>query len=205
MNTRIEFILLFSLIIMLLFVPHFKDSVLEFFDFAFINLISILVIFYVFQYKPIYALLLTMIYMFCIMQRRKNIANIIIDEELNNLNICKNKKISAVMSVMKNKNIDNETKEKLVLQVIGMKIPKIQKYEIISLHSANKGNMEKVFETIYNEKSIPHLAFTKTLFQPQYKQIIKHNVNKSNIPNEIKTEIYNFINEKNNKKVSFVL
>ena len=205
MDNRIEFILLFLLIVMLMFVPHFKDSVLEFFDFAFINLVSLIIIFYVLQYKTQHGLLLSILYMFCITQRRKNIANIILDKQLNTLNISTEKKVSAVMTVMFNTNIDNNIKEKLVIQIIAMKIPKIKKHEIIALHITNGGNMEKVFRTLYNEESISHLPFTKLLYQSKYKQMILNSVKNSNIDNEIKTQIYNFINEKTDKKVSFNL
>lgn len=203
MDNRIEFILLFLLIITLLFVPQMKDSILEFFDFAFINVMCLLIIFYMLKYKLYHGIVLVILYVFCITQRRKNIANIIILKQLNTLNISTEKKVNAVITVIKNENISNENKESLVKQIIAMEIPKIKKYEIINLYIDNGGNMKNIFKTLYNDKSIPHLAFTKMLFRQEYKQVILKNIDNSVIDDEIKTQIYAFINEKSNKKVSF--
>lgn len=203
MDVRIEFILLVLLIILILFVPNLSNSFLELFDFPFINLVSILIIINSFKSNQNRGILLTLLYIFCIVQRRKNVVKLILTKQMDNLNLSTSRKIQATMSVMNNKNISNKEKENLVLQIIPMEIPKLKKYEIIKLHLNNGGDAQNVFNVLYNTPNLSHISFTKVLYMSEYKDIILDIVNRSNLDDEIRSNIIKFINEKNDKKVSF--
>lgn len=200
MDNRAEFILLILTVLLILFVPEMKDSFLELFDFAFINFLSMMIIFYTMNDNFIRGSIFAMLYIFCIMQRRKNIIRIILNKQIDTLNISTCKKVSIILSILKNKKINNEEKEIIIMQIIPMKIPMYKINEILELHIKNGGNIIKVFEKVFDTNDFPHLLFMKKFYNASNKEIILNIMKNSKLNDEIKNEIMKFINE---KKVSF--
>ena len=158
---KIEFIIIMTSILVLLMLPNTSPKVLELFDYSFINFISILIIAYAIKTNTRYGIMFTILYAFCLFQRRKNIAKELIEKQISEINITSYAKISSVLTILNDTSIAVEEREKLAIKSFVSDIPNIKKLNIIMLYLDNSDKKSTILDNLYKSNNKNIISMTK--------------------------------------------
>lgn len=178
-NKNISFFLVLSLLLLCLVVPNASDTFLSLFDYPFINLMTTIVIIFVYQHNKTIAMLLIIFYILCIIQRRKNISRISVQDRINSIQITSDVKVNAVKDIIRENDISDDDKRDLVNKVINSNTSNNNKLRVILIFLRHCPEQRLlVLENLYALK----------IKQKNKIDMTKHIVvNKKNIPDTIKS------------------
>jgi len=178
MNVNINFMIIMSLLILCVIIPKTSDKFLELLDQPFVNLITILIISITLKCNLAAGILLSALYLFCIIQKRKNDSRKQYDTA-STIVINSESKVEAAKDIIRESNVTNNDKKQMVSNIIDSKIPIKRKIRIVLvfLRHCPKHRLA-VLSRLYNKISKQKNKVIMT------KYIVK---NKRNIPALIKS------------------
>ena len=112
------FFIIIVVIMLCLMVPVARSSFLTMFDQPFVNLMIILTIIIVQKQNQSIALLMTILYILCIIQKRKILSRVSVADRIKSIQITSDVKVNAVKDIIRENDVSDEEKKDLISKIL---------------------------------------------------------------------------------------